>query len=153
MRFWDSSAIVPLLIEQEYTLRAQQVWKDVRNGDAGTPVIWWNTPIECTSALARLEREELISPALFDSAQASLRALLARCGEIQPGSILRDKALRLLRLHPIRSADAQQLAAALIASEDLTTRLEFVCFDNRLAQAARREGFSVIDQFGPGNHY
>jgi hypothetical protein len=55
-----------------------------------------------------------------------------------------DVALRLLRNHPLRAADALQLAAALIASEETPQTLEFICLDDRLALAARREGFTVI---------
>jgi predicted nucleic acid-binding protein len=140
--FWDSSAIVPLLIEQAHTARAQEIW----DGSKTAPLLWWGTPIECVSALARLEREQSITASEFDAARAVLKKLCVVSNEIQPSSMLREKAQRLLRLHPLRSADAQQLAAALIASEDLSTLVTFVCFDQKLANAARREGFHLLDE-------
>ena len=43
-----------------------------------------------------------------------------------------------------RSDAAVQLAAALVAADHDARTLEFVCLDERLAAAARREGFAVI---------
>jgi predicted nucleic acid-binding protein len=54
-------------------------------------------------------------------------------------------ATRLLRVHPLRAADALQLAAAIIAAEDDPRSLPFVTLDDRLALAAEREGFPVVD--------
>jgi len=51
--------------------------------------------------------------------------------------------MRLLRIHPLRAADALQLAAALTAAEN-PGALAFVSLDDRLSDAARREGFSIL---------
>jgi hypothetical protein len=51
--------------------------------------------------------------------------------------------MRLLRVHPLRAADALQLAAVMIATEENVRRVPFMCFDDRLADAARLEGFEV----------
>lgn len=48
-----------------------------------------------------------------------------------------------MRLHPLRAADALQLAAALVLSDFEPRTLPFVTLDDRLASAARREGFEV----------
>jgi hypothetical protein len=42
-----------------------------------------------------------------------------------------------------------QLAAAFIAAERRPPSLEVVTLDDRLADAARKEGFEVIDLFSP----
>jgi uncharacterized protein len=63
--------------------------------------------------------------------------------EVQPTVALRGIARRLLRVHSLRGADSLQLAAALIASEGLPASLNVVTLDERLASAARREGFVV----------
>ncbi len=52
--------------------------------------------------------------------------------------------MRLLRTHSLRAADALQLAAARAASEERPDTLPFVTLDERLALAAQREGFAVI---------
>ncbi|MFY9343542.1 MAG: hypothetical protein WAT39_13685 [Planctomycetota bacterium] len=54
------------------------------------------------------------------------------------------RARRLLANHPLRAADACQLAAALIACRERPDALGFVTLDSRLAEAARREGFTVL---------
>lgn len=140
MSFWDSSAIVPLLVEQQYTARSQQLFESEKS----SPIVWWGAMIESVSALCRLVRDELITSDEYDQAASSLRELSRTWHEIEPSAMLREKTIRALLLHPLRLADAAQLAAALIASEDLTTPLPFVCFDARLATAARKEGFSVV---------
>ena len=142
MRFWDSSAMLPLLVEQQSTSRAKALLAD----EADSPLVWWSTMTECASALSRLEREMVIDAKMFDRALGVLKILSSSWHEIQPSRLLRDKAVRLLRLHPIRAADAHQLAAALIASEDLNVALEVVCFDEHLCAAAKREGFVVLSQ-------
>ena len=57
---------------------------------------------------------------------------------------VRNIAQRLLRTHPLHSADSIQLAAAIVAAELEPASLEFVCLDDRLSEAAMREGFRVV---------
>ena len=54
-----------------------------------------------------------------------------------------------LSVHPLRAADALQLAAALLASDHEPQRMEVVCLDERLSEAARIEGFTVLPQPSP----
>jgi hypothetical protein len=63
---------------------------------------------------------------------------------VQPVDPVRAMAVRLLRLHPLRSADGLQLAAAIVAAEHEPSSLEFVGLDERLNEAASREGFRVV---------
>jgi hypothetical protein len=44
-----------------------------------------------------------------------------------------------------RAADALQLAAAFIAAERRPPSLEVITLDERLAVAARKEGFALVD--------
>ncbi len=64
--------------------------------------------------------------------------------EVLPSENLRRRAERLLAVHPLRAADALQLAAALLWARGATNEHAFVCFDERLRQAAVREGFSLL---------
>ncbi len=50
-----------------------------------------------------------------------------------------------MRVHALRAADSLQLAAALIAANHDPATLEIVSLDARLATAARREGFKVLE--------
>lgn len=63
--------------------------------------------------------------------------------EILPGENVRKAALRMLMLHPLRAAEALQLAAALVWTSGAPDGCDFVCLDRRLNEAARKEGFRI----------
>ena len=105
--------------------------------------VWWGTPVEGMSAFARLLRNGEISPGEFQSATARLAMLRRKWIEVQPTEPLRVLAEKLVQHHPLRSADALQLAAALTWSKHHPRGRAFVCFDGRLAEAARKEAFAV----------
>ncbi|MGH2948395.1 MAG: type II toxin-antitoxin system VapC family toxin [Solirubrobacteraceae bacterium] len=108
-------------------------------------LVWWATEVECVSAIARLERQgDLTADATLESL-ARLDALAAGWHEAQPVSAIRRAARRLLRVHQLRAADALQLAAAIVCAEGDPGTLEIVSLDARLIDAARREGFSVLE--------
>jgi predicted nucleic acid-binding protein len=104
---------------------------------------WWATEVECASALTRLERDGDLTHEDMADAMGRLRALAAAWQEVLPAVAVRRAAIRMLRLHPLRAADAFQLAAASIVAEDHPESLPFVTLDDRLAVAAVREGFPV----------
>ena len=74
-----------------------------------------------------------------------LKQLAEGWHEIEPSEIVRENALRFLRVHSLRAADALQLAAAFLAAERRPSSLEVVTLDERLADAARKEGFELVD--------
>jgi hypothetical protein len=51
VRFWDSSALVPLLVAEDTSEALQAFFQDRQEIAA-----WWGTEVECASAVARLER-------------------------------------------------------------------------------------------------
>ncbi len=140
MRFWDASAVVPLLVEQAASAAVTRTLE--QDTDV---VVWWATRIECVSALARLEREDSPGPRAMAVALERLGALSARWQEVQPLTPLRQTAERLLRSHPLGTGDALQLAAAIVAADGEPGTLPFVTLDDRLALAAAREGFPVLE--------
>ncbi len=107
-------------------------------------LVWWTAEVECVSAIARLERESS-SVWPIDDALQRLDSLAAAWDEVHPGERIRRTARRLLRVHPLRAADALQLGAALVGADNHPESLDFVTLDTRLADAARREGFQVLD--------
>lgn len=138
MMFWDSSALVPLLVEEPASAKAQD-WLDE---DPGI-VAWWGTPTECWSALARLRREEILTVTGESQAHGVLDVVRSAWLEILPTDAVHERARRLLRTHPLRAADALQLAAALVWADDVAGH-RIVTFDERLALAAELEGFLVV---------
>lgn len=139
MRFWDTSAIVPLLVKESSTDFVRASWR--RDPDV---TVWWATEVECVSALARLERDGTLDVVGVGEGLARLDALSLAWTEIEPGTRVREHANRLLRTHALRAADALQLAAAIVAAEERPVSMPFVTLDDRLASAADREGFPVV---------
>ena len=139
MRYWDSSAIVPLLVDESNTAQCE-AWL------RGDPQIatWWLSKVECASTLNRLRRHGSLSASGIRTALADLEALAKTFVEIQPNDVVRTVASRLLRIHPLRAADVLQLASAVLAAGEERGGLEFVSYDTRLTAAADIEGFSCL---------
>lgn len=137
MRFWDSSALFPLLVEEPRSALVRQLLDDDPE-----IVAWWGTPVECGSAVARLRRERRIDDVDEDRLHDLLARLRAAWIEILPGEEVRLQAMRLLRVHLLRSLDALQLAAAVVWAGS-PARGGLVTFDERLRAAARAEGFNA----------
>ena len=138
MRFWDTSAIVPLCLDQPTSPSARALL------DADPHIAtWWASRVECWSTFARLRRERFLDLGGEESARSVLTKLYGSWIEILPGEELRLQAARLLRLHPLRAHDALQLAAALTWAGHPASG-EIVVFDQRLQEAARLEGLTPL---------
>lgn len=138
MRFWDSSALVALLVTEEQSGVARQLLRADEN-----VTVWWGTRVECISAIARRFRDSGDETAA-QTGRRALALLATSWAEIEPTSSLRSAAERMLTVHPLRAADALQVAAALVWAEGFTAGHQFVCLDGRLRKAAAREGFAVL---------
>lgn len=145
MKFWDASAIVPLLVAEAATRRLQAL-----AAEDPEMLVWWGSEIECVSALARLERDAALNAQAMTLSLQRLRQLAAAWHEIDPSDAIREAATRFLRVHPLRAADALQLAAAFLAAERRPASLTILTLDDRLGAAARKEGFTVIDVAATG---
>lgn len=141
MRFWDTSAIAPLLLRETQTANMLRLYEE----DADM-FVWWGASVECVSAIARVEREGGMDALMAADALTRLRRLADAWHEIQPVEEVRTLAQRLLRVHALRAADALQLSAAILAAERMPESLEMVCLDRRLSEAARKEGFIICGE-------
>jgi len=139
MKFWDSSALAPLVLQQPTT-------DTLRTLFASDPDVlaWTLSDVEFRSALCRLARESAVDPAGADAAQTAFDHLWSTVRVVSAVDAVQERAKRLLGLHTLRAADALQLAAALVATYDQPAHREFVSLDARLSAAARREGFRVV---------
>ena len=142
MRFWDTSALVPLLLEQEATAEVGALLSEDPEIAA-----WWGSTVECASAAARLRREDHLSVQEESRVLDLLEELRESWLEVLPSEEVRDRAQRLLRVHALKAADALQLSAALLWAGS-ARGCEMVTYDERLALAARLEGLRVLP--GPG---
>jgi predicted nucleic acid-binding protein len=138
LRFWDSSAIVPLLVDEP----DREALLSMLESDP-VVVVWWGTPVELVSALSRRERDGGLPLENVSAAIDRLRALERSWHTVVPTDALRSRAQRLLRVHPLRAADSLQLAAALSIAGDDPASIRFVTLDRRLRDAAQREGLEV----------
>ena len=138
MRFWDASAIVPLLMPEASTRQMQAL---AANDPA--MLVWWGTELECASAITRLEREGALDEPAVITAFERLKQFAGGWHEVDPSDAVREAAVRFLRVHPLRAADSLQLAAAFVAAERRPASLEVITLDDRLAAAARKEGFTL----------
>jgi predicted nucleic acid-binding protein len=139
VRFWDSSGIIPLCVREA----ASDPLRSLAEADESI-VVWWGSRVECISALARRRREGVLSADAENKARAILSAMASVWAEMQATEPVRLRAERLLSVHPLRAADALQLAAALVWAAESPQGLELVCLDQRLKEAAQKEGFTVL---------
>ena len=138
MRFWDSSAIFPLAVREPRTDRVVRLLEEDPE-----VTVWWSSRLECWSALARLRRSQVIDLKGERHARDLFDTLFSEWSEIQPSDELRRLAGSLLFRHALRAGDAQQLAAAITAA-GVPPRVPLVTLDERLAEAAAREGFETF---------
>lgn len=136
--FWDSSALVPLCIQES---ASRQVRLHLRKF---APVVWWGSPVEVHSAVARLHRKGAVNDAEKQGALSRLALLRRGWREILPDEPLRELAVQLLDVYSLRAADSLQLAAALTWCRQHPAQKRFISGDQRLCDAAEAAGFVVI---------
>ncbi len=134
--YWDASALIPLLLREATTELYRKIARETEI------VTWWGAAVECASGIERRAREGEARENVA-AAYRNLNQLLPRWREIHPSEPLRRSAIRLLRAHRLRAADALHVAAATIASDFAPTAARFLTADARLKDVAEREGFLV----------
>jgi predicted nucleic acid-binding protein len=135
--FWDSSALVTLCVKQAFTAQAE-----IFEAKYGI-VVWWSTPVEIVSALTRLLRAGQMTDAQFTQAKVEADRVADRWQRMEAAEEIAARARLLLELHPLRAADALQLAAAVEWCEGRPRDSVFLSFDRKLQEAARLTGFSL----------
>ena len=135
LAFWDASALVPLCVGQSTTPRAIALYKTYE------AVVWWATPVEIASALARLVRMKQLDSSDWARARQLAATLADAWFAIQPSDGLRAKATQLVDRYDLRAADALQLAAALEWCQDGPRGQVFLTADQKLREAAVLAGF------------
>ncbi len=139
MRFWDTSALIPLFVAEGATPQMQR-----RLREDPEVIVWTLTRVELLSAFARRRRAEPSSARRLGAARRGVLSAWEHWSEVTAVEVVRRHAERIVETHPLRAADALQVGAALVAAEDFPATLEFVTLDRKQAVAAEREGFPVI---------
>jgi predicted nucleic acid-binding protein len=130
--YWDTSAIVSALFADRHS--------DTASAEArapGTHLVSSLGRAEAHAVIARIEREQALSPLLVAAARESLAGGPWVGVSIDPDRLL---MATLARAWPLRGADLWHLTAAKMLQADLP-ELRLLSFDVRLAEAARGEGF------------
>lgn len=138
VRFWDTSALVPLVVEEARSAACRRLLRD-----RGPLAVWTLTRTEMTSAIWRRARAGDLDRTDVAKALHRIRALSESWTEVTDVDVVRDRAERLFAHHALRAADALQLAAALVLTKDRPRGREFICADGDLATAAIAQGFQV----------
>lgn len=137
--FWDASALVPLCVPAQNPGNGRRLLREY------APVVWWGSALEIVSALARLQRQRSLTDAQHHAARERLLALRRTWREIQPSIRLGQLAEDQLDRHELSAAAALQLAAALVWCNQRPRNRPFLCRDLKLREAARSEGFFLVD--------
>jgi len=137
--FWDSSVLVPLCVKQRATPAVQALNAQYRM------VVWWSAPVEMRGAFARLVRMGQLTSNEHVQAQVRLDRMRSIWQEVYPSEPLREQAERLVDRFPLKAADAQQLAAAIVWCGGRTKGRAFISGDSQLLDAARQLGFHAIE--------
>ena len=136
--FWDTSALLPLFCRDPFSTRSRELLRKY-----STIVVWWGTPVEIHAALSRLQREGRLTTEGVQNVLSLVAELRLRWREILPVDRVRQLAEESCLRYAIRSADALQLAAALVWCNERPKARNFICFDSHLLGAARAAGFTV----------
>ncbi len=139
MKFWDTSALVPLVVDEPATPAMRHLLSSDRH-----VVVWILTGVELLSTLARISRMSAELADVLPGVRLEVMELFKRCAAVTDVDAVRRRAERLVGVHPLSAADAMQLGAALIASADRPDTLDFVTLDQALARCAQLEGFRVV---------
>jgi predicted nucleic acid-binding protein len=139
LKFWDSSALLSLLVDDPSSQRMRALLRSDPD-----MAVWWGARIECTSAVVRLRRDHHIELSEEDRILSFLGSLQEKWWEVQPSEEVLRGATRILRLHVLKAAEALQLAAALLwfGGEEGTV----VTFDRCLGSAAKLEGLRIFPE-------
>jgi predicted nucleic acid-binding protein len=137
LAFWDSSALIPLCVQQLQTQRSEALFANYG------VTVWWFTQVEIISGLTRLVRMKEIDGTEFIDGKHVAQALAMTWIAIKPSANIESEARALLELYPLSAADALQLAAALEWCEGKPKGQVFLTFDQRLREAAALAGFNL----------
>ena len=139
MRYWDASALVPLVVTER-----ESNWARKRLAEDDRIITWAWTRTEIVNAIERRTREGSLSRMQRRDVLGRFDAFASHWDEVTDVLAVRSRALALLARHPLPAADAGQLGAALLVQEQLAQPLTFICLDERLSLAAEKESLRVL---------
>ncbi len=137
-RYFDASALVKRYVWETGSTTVRRLLA------SGIPATSRLSEIEIASGIIRRAREGAFPPARRDRMLAALQRDLPAVAVVEMIPDVTAGARALLLRHPLRSGDAIQLASCLYLQRELGGPVAFVAFDQRLVNAARAEGLTVV---------
>lgn len=138
--FLDSSALVKLYIAERGSERLRTALA-AGGGPAATSFL---TFAEIHATFARRNRERLLEEEEWDQLRQRFASDWAELLRVPIGDAVLAHVPALCSRHPLRGADALQLASALLLRQE-GLEVTFSCSDHRLLEAAAGEGLAVFD--------
>lgn len=133
-RYFDASALVKRYVRERGTAALRRL---LASGTAATSRL---SEVEVASAIVRRAREGAFTRQQRDRMLAALYSDLPALLVVELIPEITVDARSLLLRHPLRAGDAIQLASCLYLQRELAQPVPFIGFDDRLVEAARREG-------------
>lgn len=141
--FLDSTAFAKLFVQEAGTDAIIQLMESTEDN---RKLLSAGTPLEVYAALKRRERAGGISHADSEAARNILRVEAARMVQQPLNPAVLEAGRQLLDRHELRSADALQLGAAVVAREMFQgMEIVFISSDPRLLDAAKAEHFETLN--------
>ena len=137
--YLDTSALVKRYFKEPYSEEIATRWKQA--AEIATSSVAY---AETMAAIYRKKRETPFEDGLIERILDNLRADWLSFIRIQVTDELNDYIDKALKTHPLRGFEAIHLASAMIMQEKFKENLLFICFNQKLTQAAQAEGIQTF---------
>ena len=141
--YLDTSALVKRYFEEPYSNEVAEQWRNA--GEIATSSVAY---AEALASFHRKSREAALDAEILGTISNNFRSDWQTLIRIQVTDELNTYIDRALSAHALRGFDAIHLASAMVLYEKLRESLLFICFDQRLTQAAKSEGINTYGEFG-----
>jgi uncharacterized protein len=139
--YLDTSALVKRYFEEPQSEGLISKWKEAV--EIVTSSVAY---AETIAAFCRKRREanleEKVTQEIMDAFRHDWKSFI----RVEVTDELNEAVDRVLAEYPLRGFDAIHLASATLVRQSLPENFVFACFDQRLAQAAKADGFEIFPQ-------
>ena len=139
--YLDTSALVKLYIDEDGS--------DIVNDHTDRATIVSTSRIayaEVLSAFIRCKDEKVLSKNNYDKCITCFKFDWEMYFVIEVSEKIVEIAGNLIESHSIRGFDSIHLASAMVLRKEINQSIDFMCWDNRLLEAAKKEGFKACPQ-------
>lgn len=139
MLYWDTSALFAFVIAEKHS---RQIRDQVAKQGVSTAYTSIITPLEFESAVQRRLSGRTLNLREADRARLFGVDFRKRAYLVPMDQNALDTAIHLQKIYGLRPGDAVQLASARLGTDN-PSKVIFLCLDDKLLAAAKREGFQV----------